>query len=243
MNKNYSKWFLSKVQKAIKKYNLIENGDKVAVGLSGGKDSTALLYILWLLKKYSYLNFELFGVHIDMGWTKSTLGSLPSFCREKNISLIIENTNIVQAIMPENKLINNPCSLCSYLKRGALTNLAQRYNFSKIALGHHSDDVAETLFMNILQGGNFKVFPPRIDYLDKGISIIRPLVYIEEKTLAKLCKLENLPVIPSPCPADGNTERQNIKNLISEIKKTYPQFSQKVVQSLDNLNTEFFWNR
>lgn len=241
MNKNYSKWFLSKVHKAIKKHNLITKKEKVAVGLSGGKDSSALLYILWLLKNFSHLDFELLGLHIDMGWENNNLSNLEYFCRQINVPLIIEKTKISQAIMPNGVLIDNPCSLCSRLKRGALISTAQKHNISKIALGHHSDDFAETLLLNILQGGKFKVFPPRIDYTDKQISIIRPLVYLEEKTLAALCRKEKLPVIPSLCPADGYTQRQKMKELINTLKESYPAASTKIIQAIDNISPEDLW--
>ncbi|MFZ7104042.1 MAG: tRNA lysidine(34) synthetase [Peptococcaceae bacterium] len=242
MNKNYSKWFLSKVQNTVKKHQLIGEKDRIAVGLSGGKDSTALLYILWLLKNYSHFDFELFGLHIDPGWKNNNLSSLEYFCQRINVPLLTEKTKISEAIMPRGNLIANPCSLCARLKRGALTKAAHKHNFSKIALGHHGDDFTETLLLNILQGAKFKVFPPRIDYEDKGLSIIRPLVYLEEKTLSALCRKENLPVIPSPCPADGHTRRQEMKELLNIIKKSYPDATRKFVQALDNISCEDIWN-
>ncbi len=242
MQKNDHKWFLSKVKQAIKQYNMIESGDRVAVALSGGKDSLVLLWILHQLQKYSHLDFTIHAVHIDCGWPNQDIRFMSKLCSILSIPLAFEKSCIAQAIFPEGKLIANPCALCSRLRRGALLQWAEQNDCHKIALGHHADDVAETLFLNLLHGGRYEVFAPRIDYEDRGISIIRPLVYLDEETCIRIAEREQMQPMKNTCPVDHQTKRQDIKELLHSIRILYPDLNRQLLHSLEHARMEDFWN-
>lgn len=216
MNKNYNKWFLTKVKQAIKDFHMIKKEDKVAVGLSGGKDSLSLLFILSLLQKYSHLEFQLAAITLNMGWDMDTI-PLKAFCDHLEVPFYEEPTEIAQIVFDERKE-KNPCALCGKLRRGALVNTAKKLGFNKVALGHHGDDAIETLLLNSTLGGNLSSFTPLINYLDSGITIIRPLIYLRERTIISLTQAEQFPVQPSPCPLDKHTKRQEMKDLVTEIE-------------------------
>ncbi len=242
MQKNDHKWFLSKVKQAIRQYNMIEPGDRIAVALSGGKDSLVLLWILQQLQKYSHLDFNIHAVHIDCGWPDQDMQFMSKLCSNLSIPLAFEKSCIAQAIFPDGKLIDNPCALCSRLRRGALLQWAEKNNCRKIALGHHADDVAETLFLNLLHGGRYEVFAPRIDYEDRGISIIRPLIYLDEQTCIRIAEREQMTPMKNTCPVDHQTTRQEIKELLHTIRMQYPDLNRKILHSLEHAGPEDFWN-
>ncbi len=241
-NKNDNKWFLSKVKQAIKQYNMIEPGDHVAVALSGGKDSLVLLWILHQLQQRSHLQFTLSAVHIDSGWPEQDFNYITKLCSMLSIPLSLEKSFIAQAISPNGNLIDNPCALCSRLRRGALLQWAERNHCNKIALGHHLDDVVETLFLNMLHGGRYEVFAPRIDYADRGISIIRPLVYLDEETCVCIAKREQMEPMKNSCPVDHQTQRQTIKQLLATMRGTYPDLNRKVLHALEHTTPEQLWS-
>lgn len=242
VNKNDSKWFLSKVKQAVKQYNMIEPGDQVAVALSGGKDSLVLLWILHQLQQKSHLDFELKAVHIDCGWPNQDTQFMQKLCSMMSIPLSFEKSCIAQAISPNGILIDNPCALCSRLRRGALLQWAEKQGCNKIALGHHLDDVVETLFLNLLHGGHYHVFAPRIDYEDRHISIIRPLVYLDEQTCIRIAEREQLEPMKDTCPVNHQTQRQAIKNLLTVMCQQYPDFNRKVLHSLEHASPEDLWS-
>ncbi|MBR4944810.1 MAG: tRNA lysidine(34) synthetase TilS [Peptococcaceae bacterium] len=243
MNRNDHKWFLSKVKQAVKQYNMIEPGDRVAVALSGGKDSLVLLWILHQLQQKSHLDFELCAVHIDCGWPDQNTQYMQKLCSILSIPLSFENSFIAQAISPDGNLIDNPCALCSRLRRGALLQWAEKNGCRKIALGHHLDDVVETVFMNLLHGGRYEVFSPRIDYEDRGISIIRPLVYLDEQTCIRIAEREALEPMKNTCPVNHQTQRQSIKDLLHMMRQQYPDINRKVLHSLEHARADQLWNK
>ena len=241
MNKNDQKWFLSKVKQAIRQYNMIEPDDCVAVALSGGKDSLVLLWILHQLQQRSHLTFTLSAVHIDCGWPEQDISFMENLCSMLSIPLSFEKSCIAQAISPDGQLIDNPCGLCSRLRRGALLQWAEQNGCNKIALGHHLDDVVETLFLNLLHGGRYEVFAPRIDYEDRQISIIRPLVYLDEQTCIQLASREELEPMKNTCPVNHQTQRQTIKELLNTMRQQYPELNRKVLHSLEHAQAEHLW--
>lgn len=241
MNKNDQKWFLSKVKQAIKAYHMIEQNDHVAVALSGGKDSLVLLWILHQLQQRSHLTFTLSAVHIDCGWPEQDISFMENLCSMLSIPLSFEKSCIAQAISPDGQLIDNPCGLCSRLRRGALLQWAEQNGCNKIALGHHLDDVVETLFLNLLHGGRYEVFAPRIDYEDRQISIIRPLVYLDEQTCIQLASREELEPMKNTCPVNHQTQRQTIKELLNTMRQQYPDLNRKVLHSLEHAQAEHLW--
>ncbi|MDN5347752.1 MAG: tRNA 2-thiocytidine biosynthesis protein TtcA [Clostridia bacterium] len=231
IKRTYSKWFLTPVKRASKKYNMIAPGDKIAVGASGGKDSSALLYILWLLKNFSFLNFDFHAVFIDMGW-RVDLNPLAVFCREHHIPFHVEPTSI-GTIVFDYRQEQHPCALCSHLRRGALNEVARRLGCNKVALGHHLDDLLETFLLNWLYNGRFSIFLPVTDLTRTGLKVIRPLIYLPEATVASLVKAESLPVITNPCPAAGKTRRHEVKTIVNLLAERYPYLRQRFLAALE----------
>lgn len=241
MNKNLKKILLTQVTRAISHFNLIEPGDKVAVGVSGGKDSNSLLYCLNLYR-HRYLKkipFELHAIHLDMG-LGAELQPLQELCEKLEIPLTIKHTDI-GTILFDIRKETNPCSLCANLRRGALHNATLELGYNKVALAHHLDDVMETFFMSLIFNGNMKTFSPKT-YLDRtDLTIIRPFVYITEEQILNLLTLENIPVIHNPCPANKKTKREEIKNLINTLSQQYPDIRNKFLTSLHNFDSKNLW--
>lgn len=237
----YNKMFLNKVRQASQDYGMINRGDRVAVGLSGGKDSIALLFIMDLLRKFSPLKFELYGINIDLGLGMDTK-PLKEYCSENHIPLIIEPTNIGEVVFKDRKE-KNPCSLCSTLRKGALNRVASSMSINKVALGHSSDDAIQTLFMNALCVGKLGTFHPNIDFNEKGLSVIRPMVYIKESTIVKIVEMEKLPVIQSPCPVAGKTTRNTMKELLFKLEEQFPDAQEKILTALQNVDFNNMWQQ
>lgn len=234
VKRTYRKWFLTKVKRAVYRHGMIAPGDRIAVGASGGKDSSALLYILWLLKNHSSLAFDFCAVFLDLGWSVNP-EPLAAFCRDHGIPFYVEPTQIGPIVF-EYRREPNPCSLCAHLRRGALNEVARRLNCNKIALGHHLDDLLETFLLNWLYTGRFSTFLP-VTYLSRtGLSVIRPLVYLPETTLAGLARVENLPVLPNPCPAAGKTKRHEVREVVAFLAERYPYIRERFLAALEGAN-------
>lgn len=239
--KEYNRLFLRYLIRSIKEYTMISAGDKVAVGVSGGKDSIFLLFALKLIQMTSIKDFELIGINIDLGFNMN-ISPLKEFCNKNNIPIIIEETNIAEVVFYDRKE-KKPCSLCSKLRKGALIRVAKANNINKIALGHNSDDVIETLFMNVLKVGKLGTFHPNIYFKDKNINIIRPLIYMREDTIEKLTVKYNLPVIKSACPVDKKTTREEMKNLLYKLEEIYPEAQRNIMTSLSNVDLKNLWKQ
>ncbi|WP_373898016.1 ATP-binding protein [Haloimpatiens sp. FM7315] len=237
--KEYNKLFLNDVRKSIEEFNLIESKDKIAVGLSGGKDSVFLLLCLKLIKQTFLKDFEFIGINIDLGYNMD-MNLLQNFCNENNIEFISEKTNIGKVVF-EDRHEKNPCSLCSTLRRGALARVAKAKKCNKIALGHNSDDVIETLFLNALKVGKLGSFHPNSYNEEKKMHIIRPLVYLREALIERLVDNYNLPVIKNNCPVDKKTSREEMKKLLISLEKIYPDAQKKIITSLKNVNIKGLW--
>ena len=191
MKKAYNKWFFTKVKRAIRDYNMIQAGDRIAVGVSGGKDSSTLLYILSLLRKHSHLKFDFQAVTLDLG-QGADLSPLVDYCRQHDIPLHIEPTKIGHIVFNVRQE-TNPCSLCANLRRGALHQAARKLGCNKVALGHHLDDAIETLLMNIIFTGKLGTFSPWV-YLDRmDLTLIRPMIYLPQETVVSLYVKKNCP--------------------------------------------------
>lgn len=233
------KYIFRKIRDANLKYNLIENGDIVAVGMSGGKDSLTLLYFLTLLQKYTPLKFELRPIYIDLGFDND-ITPLKNFCQNLNLPLTVEPTNIGQIVFDLRKE-SNPCSLCANLRRGALNRTAKLNGCNKVALGHHMDDVVVTLFMSMLYESRYHLFKPKT-YLDRmDITAIRPLIYVEEREIRLICEQLGFIPVENRCPANGRTKRQEIKELIDIIEQKIPGAKQKILTSIENVDKDSFW--
>lgn len=237
---------LACMRKADQTFNLINHGDKIVVGLSGGKDSVALLYCLNLYQKFSHTNFIVQPVYLDLGFPNSNSEPLKQFCHSLGYDLHIENCQDVYKILTiqqEKQHLNHlPCSICSKMKKAAINKVANNIKFNKVAFAHHVDDAIETLFMNMIYGGRFATFSPKMILQRANITFIRPFIKVHEKDIIRLIKEENLPVFASGCPADKTTSRQDIKNILNNFKKKYPTSEDNFLNALTNYHQLDLWS-
>ena len=212
------KHILGYARKAINDFGMIKAGDKVAVGLSGGKDSILTLITLAQLRKFYPEKFEVIAITLDMGVEGFDVTTLKKLCEEYDVEYIIEKTHIKEIVFDIRKE-KNPCSLCANLRRGILYDTAKKYGCNKVALGHHMDDVMETFMMSLIYEGRVHTFLP-ITYLSrKDIYVIRPMIYTPESEIKHLVKKYGIEVVKNNCPANGETKRQYVKELIAGIAK------------------------
>ena len=223
---------LSHTRKAVDTYNMIDDGDKIAIGVSGGKDSLALLYALKGLQRFYPKKFELEAITVSLGFDNFDLTGVKNLCKELDINYTIVDTDIGEIIFNERKE-KNPCSLCAKMRKGALNEMADKLGCNKIALGHHKEDIVETMMMSLFFEGRFYTFSP-VTYLDRmKLYSIRPFMYVAEKDLIGFKNKYNLPVVKSPCPADGNTKREYMKNLLSNLEKENPGLVQRLYRAIE----------
>ena len=226
---------LSYIRKAVDDYNMIENGDKVAVGLSGGKDSISLLMGLKALQRFYPKHFEITAITINPGFPEFNSDFLKDLCQNIGVEFIEEKTYIKEIVFDERKE-KNPCSLCANLRRGILNSTAIREGCNKIALGHNEDDVLETFFLNLLYGGSINTFAP-VSYMDRSkITLIRPLIYAPEKGIKTFIKKHNIKVMDKCCPMDGISKREDMKNLIYELQKDIPSLKANLFGAIKRSN-------
>ncbi|QUH31638.1 tRNA lysidine(34) synthetase [Vallitalea guaymasensis] len=223
---------LSHTRKAVDTYNMIDDGDKIAIGVSGGKDSLALLYALKGLQRFYPKKFEVEAITVSLGFDNFNLTGVKNLCKELDINYTIVDTDIGEIIFNERKE-KNPCSLCAKMRKGALNEMADKLGCNKIALGHHKEDIVETMMMSLFFEGRFYTFSP-VTYLDRmKLYSIRPFMYVAEKDLIGFKNKYNLPVVKSPCPADGNTKREYMKNLLSNLEKENPGLVQRLYRAIE----------
>ena len=225
---NYFQRLCGLIRKAIVQYDMLQDGDKVCVGVSGGKDSVALTLALAQLQKYIDIKFDLVAVTLDpQFYSKATdYSQLEELFREKGIEYVIKRTDIGPIIFDQRKE-ENPCSLCARMRRGALHDVAKELGCNKIALGHHLDDAIETFYMNLWNEGRIGTFSP-VTYLSrKDVTMIRPMALAVESDVVAAVNQMKRPIVKSACPADGVTNRQNMKDFITEKCKTDPSFRAK----------------
>ncbi|NMB07458.1 MAG: tRNA 2-thiocytidine biosynthesis protein TtcA [Tissierellia bacterium] len=230
MKKWYNKLFLNDIRSAVEKYGLIENGDNVLVGLSGGKDSVFLIYALNLLRERSYLNFNISAIHIDIG-INLDMTSAEDYLNFIGIPYLYENINILDTILNE----KNPCYFCSKIKRGTMARISKEKGFNKIAYGHHLTDLVNTFLLNIIYTGKLHTFKPNTYNSKHDLYLIRPLVYVKEEIIEKIVIDEKLPLgMGKLCPEDSKNKRYEIRLLIDSIKEKYPDFEEKVLNAIEN---------
>lgn len=213
---------LSPFRRAVEDYNMIENGDKIAIGLSGGKDSLLLVYLFSALRRFYDKKFEIIAINVDLGFENSqekNADGLLSECEKQGVKFIKIETDIGKILFDERKE-KNPCSLCSKMRRGALINAALKENCNKLALGHHYDDMLETFFLSAFYEGRLSTFQPVTSLPNKGVKVIRPLIYVKEKNIRAF--MRDKPVLKNPCPADKHTQRQYVKELLQRINTDIP---------------------
>ena len=220
---------MSYTRRAIDDYDMIEDGDKIAVGISGGKDSLTLLYALHGLKRFYPHPFELEAITVDLGHPGFDLTPIRKLCEEMEIPYTVVKTDIAQIIFDERKE-SNPCSLCAKMRKGALNEAIKKTGCNKVAYAHHKDDIVETMLLSLIFEGRFHSFSPKT-YLDRmDLTVIRPLMYVSEADVRGFMNKYQLPVVKSPCPADGYTKREYAKNLVRQLNLEHPFFCARMFQ-------------
>lgn len=228
---------LSLIRKGVDDYQMINDGDVIGVGISGGKDSLALLYGLKHLQYFYPKKFSLVGITVSLGFEGTDYTPVKKFCAELDIPYFIAETDIGEIIFDIRKE-KNPCSLCSKMRKGSLHDEALKHGVNKIALGHNKDDVIQTLFMSLFYEGRIHTFSP-VSYLDrKNLYNIRPLIYASEDEIRSFVNKYEIETVRNLCPADGNTKREDMKNFIEENNGKYINFSEKVFTAIKNSGIE-----
>ena len=224
---------LSYIRRACDDYNMIEDGDRIAVGVSGGKDSVMLLAALSAMRRFYPKKYELVAIILDpqFNGVQTDYSKIEELCKSLEIPLVIKRTQIGQIIFEERRE-KSPCSLCARMRRGALHDAAIEAGCKKLALGHHYNDVVETFLMNLFSEGRIGCFSPLTYLSRKDIYMIRPLIYAPEKEIEAAVKRLSLPIVKSACPADGNTLRQTVKERLAEEEKNSPSVTEKVFGAL-----------
>lgn len=226
---------LSYVRRAIDDFNMIEDGDKIAVGISGGKDSLTLLYALCELRRFYPHPYELTAVTVDLGFDNLNTEGISELCKKLDVPYEVIKTDIAEIVFKERKE-SNPCSLCSKMRKGALNYFMKDKGYNKVAYAHHKDDVVETMMLSMIYEGRFHTFAP-VTYLDKTqMTIIRPLIYMNEADVIGFVRAQNLPVVKSPCPADGNTRREYVKELLNSVNSDAPGVKRRMFTAVLNSN-------
>lgn len=239
MSNKLDQRIFKKIRDANKKYELIATGDKVAVGMSGGKDSMALLHYIMMLQEYTPLSFQVQPVYIDLGWGND-ISVLTAFCKHAGVNLFMEKTNI-RDIINDQEQMQSPCSLCANLRRGALNRTAKKLGCNKVALGHHLNDVTSTWLMSIAFEGRFRVFKPKT-YLNRiDIEVIRPLIYVSEKEISSFMAARALQPVQNLCPVEGKTQRAFIGHVLQELESKIPNINVKIMSALEKIDNQSFW--
>ncbi len=222
------------VRRCAADYRMIEPNDRIAVGVSGGKDSVTLLYLLAALREYYPEPFELTAITIDMGLPGMDFSPLEALCARLNVPYRMVKTEIGPIIFDYRKE-KNPCSMCAKMRRGALNQALLAQGFHKVALGHHYDDAVETFLMSLIFEGRLSCFQP-VTYLDRtGVTQIRPMLYLTEGMIRNFVEREQLPVVHNVCPADKHTKREEIKQLIVRLQQDYPDLKTRIFGALQRL--------
>lgn len=226
---------LSYIRKAVDDYHMIEDDDKIAIGISGGKDSLTLLYGLHSLMRFYPKKFSIYAVTVDLGFDNLNLDKIKELCAQLEIPYTIVKTDIANIIFNERKE-TNPCSLCAKMRKGALNEAIKAAGCNKVAYAHHKDDVVETMLMSLIFEGRFHTFNP-VTYLDRmDIKVIRPLMYMNESDVIGFVNKNQVPVVKSPCPADGYTKREYVKNLLKQLNQENPGVKERMFTAIQNSN-------
>lgn len=226
---------MSYVRRAVDDYQMINDNDKIAVGISGGKDSLALLHALIGLKRFYPRKYKLHAVTVDLGFDNLNLEEIQKLCRELDVEYTIIKTDIAKIVFQDRKE-SNPCALCAKMRKGALNEVVKSLGCNKVAYAHHRDDIVETMLMSLIYEGRFHTFSP-VTYLDRTkLTVIRPLMYMQESDVIGFVHKYNLPVVKSPCPADGHTRREYIKNLLRQLNIENPGVKERMFTAIQNGN-------
>ena len=236
------KTVLGCIRKADTDFGMIAPGDRIAVGVSGGKDSLLLLYALSLYRKFSGKDFTLQAITLKLGLEPFDVSGIAQLCERIDVPYTVLDTEIAHVIFDIRKE-SNPCALCAKMRRGALNDAAVAAGCNKVALGHHREDAIETLLMSLIFEGRLHTFHPNTYLSRRNITVIRPMVYVPEKHVIHMVRTLELPVVKNPCPADGNSKREEIKQLIATLCKTYPHLKDYMLSALQNTAQYGLWDQ
>ena len=236
------KTVLGCVRKADTDFEMIAPGDRIAVGISGGKDSLLLLYALSLYRRFSGKDFTLQAITLKMGLEPFDVSGIARLCEEIDVPYTVIETEIAHIIFDVRKE-TNPCALCAKMRRGALNDAAKEAGCNKVALGHHREDAIETLLMSLIFEGRLHTFHPNTYLSRKDITVIRPMIYAPEKDVIHVVKKLDLPVMHNPCPADGHSKREEMKQLIRTLSKDYPNLKDYMLSALQNNRQYGLWDK
>ena len=230
---------LGYMRKAIQNYGLISDGDRILVGVSGGKDSLVLMKGLHFLRKFIGIDYEIVAVTLDMGFTNGTMDFTPiaQLCEKEGIEYHVIKTQIAEIVFDVRKE-PSPCSLCARMRRGALHDAANELGCNKVALGHNYDDAVETFVMNLFTEGRIGCFSPSTYLTHKKVTVIRPLVLAPEKEIRRTARRIELPVVKSVCPADGHTNRQKTKDFLAEMERNDHGFKDRLFGAMQRANID-----
>lgn len=230
---------MSLTRKALQEYDMIEDGDKICVGVSGGKDSLALLKSLHGIKRFYPKHFELCAISVDLGFEIQNFDKITDYCNEMDIPLYIVKTEIGDIVFKSRKE-KSPCSLCAKMRKGALNDKAKELGCNKIAYAHHKDDIIETLMLSLIFESRIHTFSP-VTYLDRmDLTLIRPLMFVDERDVVGFANKYALPVAKNPCPADGYTKRQYVKELLTQMNRDNPGCKDRIFTAILSGNISGF---
>lgn len=224
---------LSYTRKAVDEYQMIEEGDKIAVGISGGKDSLTMLYALHGLMRFYPKHFTIHAVTVDLGHAGFSTSGLAELCESLGVPYTVIKTEIAQIIFEERKE-ENPCSLCAKMRKGALNEAVKSLGCNKVAYAHHKDDIIETMLLSLIFEGRFYSFSPKT-FLDRmELTVIRPLMYVDESDVRGFANKYELPIAKNPCPADGYTKREYAKQLVKQLNQEHPGARERMFAAIIN---------
>jgi tRNA(Ile)-lysidine synthase TilS/MesJ len=234
------KHILGGIRKAVKEYNMIQDGDKIVIGISGGKDSMVLLHAMKLYQRFSPMKYDLAAVTVGMGFENFDTSPIDEFCKKIDVPYHVVDTNIAEIIFDIRKE-KNPCALCAKMRRGALNDKVTELGFNKVALGHHADDALETLFLSMFYEGRMSTFKP-VTYLSKkNIHCIRPMVFLKEAQIEGVMNSYDIPLVKSVCPRDRHTKREDMKLLLKSIYKDIPEGRDRLIGAIKNKEQLSLW--
>lgn len=222
---------LSRTRRAVDDYHMIDEGDRIAVGISGGKDSLTLLCVLAGLRRFYPKKFDIIGVSLDMGFDGMDFTGVKQLCDDLGVEYILKKTDIAEVVF-DIREESNPCSLCAKMRRGGVNDIAVQNGCNKVALGHHNEDVIETFFLSLFYEGRLGCFSP-VTYLSRrDIYVIRPMIYVAEGDIKGYARRADLPIVYNPCPMDGKSKRSDMRDFINERRKTDKFFKEKMLHAI-----------
>jgi tRNA(Ile)-lysidine synthase TilS/MesJ len=227
----YVQRILGRVRKAVQDFDMIDEGDRIAIGVSAGKDSLTLLYAMSRLASFYPKRFEVIGITVDQGFPDADFALIQEFCDRLGVEYHVVPSNIKEVVF-DIKKEHNPCSLCANLRRGILNTAARRLECNKVALAHHRDDAIETFFLSLFYEGRIYCFDPKVYLTRSGITVIRPLIYIKEAETKGMAGRLEFPVITNPCPANGKTQREEMKRFVDGLSAFGPQTKDLVFNAI-----------